>query len=497
MVSKGMITSGVSKQEEREPEETCSIGGACPPRKDTLEFHLRPYRIPMDTLRVKHSAVLDLVTTLLGVTPRCDQYLELWPPGFETYNVMVPNLFDIPFCDFGVGTLTPDLRSIPAYVSSRTYGCAYCASHTAVMGTVWKGSGLTLDKNAMAMDAEPSPDVFSRKELAAINIAKKVGAVPSTVTTADIEMLATTFTPKEQEAVVNACTIMGFLNRFMDASGMTLEMEAIETSLQKLAPSGWAPNVAYDKDADAELMKEDRMEAAKREKRKKGSGFFGFVKMIFGGKMADNRSLKKIPTSDAALFSQCKKDGGFVPYYIRQMQHATAKKALSFGFLLRLCQGSDEVPVQLKQLMAYQCATNAENNVLRAHFAFMAMRSGVTLSRLIQVTDLTSTGGGENAAEDAAMAFAQAASWTPTRMTAALAGLISRLFSPPAVIELLITVSVEFAIHRWTSVYVPRRYEPQIDEFVKEYGPALGIPHSPCTADQQMWEEIAAQKRKQ
>lgn len=47
-------------------------------------------------------------------------------------------------------------------------------------------------------------------------------------------------------------------------------------------------------------------------------------------------------------------------------------------------------------------------------------------------------------------------SWTPTRMSATLAGLISRLFSPPAVIELLITVSVEFAIHRWTSVYIPR-----------------------------------------
>lgn len=54
-----------------------------------------------------------------GVTPRCDQYLELWPEGFETYNVMVPNLFDIPFCDFGMGTLTPHMRSIPAYVASR------------------------------------------------------------------------------------------------------------------------------------------------------------------------------------------------------------------------------------------------------------------------------------------------------------------------------------------------------------------------------------------
>lgn len=59
--------------------------------------------------------------------------------------------------------------------------------------------------------------------------------------------------------------------------------------------------------------------------------------------------------------------------------------------------------------MAYQCASNAENTILRAHFAYMAMRSGVTLERLIQVTDLTSVGGGASAAEDAAIAFAHAA----------------------------------------------------------------------------------------
>lgn len=44
------------------------------------------------------------------------------------------------------------------------------------MGTVWKGSGLSLDKNALAMDASPNTEVFSNKELAAINIAKKVGS---------------------------------------------------------------------------------------------------------------------------------------------------------------------------------------------------------------------------------------------------------------------------------------------------------------------------------
>lgn len=72
--------------------------------------------------------------------------------------------------------------------------------------------------------------------------------------------------------------------------------------------------------------------------------------MVFGGKLADHRSMKKIPASDVTLFKQCQKEGGFVPYYIRKMRHQTAKKALSFGFLLRLCQGSEEVPVQLKQV---------------------------------------------------------------------------------------------------------------------------------------------------
>ena len=39
--------------------------------------------------------------------------------------------------------------------------------------------------------------------------------MPSQVTTADIELMASVYSAKEQESVVNACTVMGFLNRFM------------------------------------------------------------------------------------------------------------------------------------------------------------------------------------------------------------------------------------------------------------------------------------------
>lgn len=32
---------------------------------------------------------------------------------------MVPNMFNIPFCDFGVGSIDGGLRSLVAYVASR------------------------------------------------------------------------------------------------------------------------------------------------------------------------------------------------------------------------------------------------------------------------------------------------------------------------------------------------------------------------------------------
>lgn len=57
--------------------------------------------------------------------------------------------------------------------------------------------------------------VFSDSHYCCVSHCVKVGAVPATVTTADIVELATHFTTKEQEAIINATAVMGFLNRFM------------------------------------------------------------------------------------------------------------------------------------------------------------------------------------------------------------------------------------------------------------------------------------------
>lgn len=55
---------------------------------------------------------------------------------------------------------------------------------------------------------------------------------------------------------------------------MTLEMEPLEMGMEKLAPTGWKAGKAYDPEADAELMREDKEEAVKRAERKAKSGFF-------------------------------------------------------------------------------------------------------------------------------------------------------------------------------------------------------------------------------
>lgn len=76
--------------------------------------------------------------------------------------------------------------------------------------------------------------------------------------------------------------------------------------------------------------------------------------MVFGAKMAETKSMRKIPSSEIGIYERCLKEAGFVPFYIRRMQHAASKKAFAFGFLLRINQGSDEVSVTLKQVCVYQ-----------------------------------------------------------------------------------------------------------------------------------------------
>src|SRR5690349_1265318 len=84
--------------------------------------------VSIETLTARYGALLELVRKLLGVVPNCDPYLEVWPPAFRTYNVMVPNLLNLPFLVWGFGAPRRSV-GLAMYVSSRTAGCMYCSAH--------------------------------------------------------------------------------------------------------------------------------------------------------------------------------------------------------------------------------------------------------------------------------------------------------------------------------------------------------------------------------
>jgi hypothetical protein len=81
----------------------------------------------METLRQRYGGILELPRTMLGVVPNATRYLEIWPIGFHTYNVIVPNLLNLPLSLWGLAA-PRDIVGLAMYVASRAAQCAYCSA---------------------------------------------------------------------------------------------------------------------------------------------------------------------------------------------------------------------------------------------------------------------------------------------------------------------------------------------------------------------------------
>ena len=83
-----------------------------PERTPALVSLLEKDAVPMATLQERYGAILTLVEAMIGVVPNSDAYLEIWPPAFRSYNVMVPNLLNLPPLIWGLGAPRADCGEI-------------------------------------------------------------------------------------------------------------------------------------------------------------------------------------------------------------------------------------------------------------------------------------------------------------------------------------------------------------------------------------------------
>lgn len=190
--------------------------------------------VPFETLHARYGSLLELVRRLIGVVPNCDRYLEIWPAAFRTYNVMVPNLLNLPFLVWGLGAPRSTV-GLAVYVSSRMSGCPYCSAHTCSFAL---RRGATVEQVASALDGEPA---LTEADRAAVRVARALAVVPADVDDEARAGLRRHFSEADVEWVVLSIAMTGWLNKMMDALGVPLEESTAAEVNGVIAPSGWTP----------------------------------------------------------------------------------------------------------------------------------------------------------------------------------------------------------------------------------------------------------------
>jgi alkylhydroperoxidase family enzyme len=410
-------------------------------------------------------------------------YFEIWPPAFTTYSVLVPSLLDIPRCDLGRG-IPPDLRSLVLYVSSRSYGCSYCSAHAAGVGTIFRGPGGSLARNKEALDAEAC-DLFGAADIAAINYATAAAKIPSEVTLEHRLDLARYYSETHEEAIVLATTLMGFLNCAMDTLGMVLEWRVLDLAEQYLTPSDWRPANNYQPSFDREII-----EADKETDDGETLGPLALARTMAGIIAYDRGALEGIAGRPVRIYEQLRSSLGFVPGYIERIQRVSTQRVFTHCLVERLQLDTGAVPVWLKHAVCFVAAKHSKNPLLAAHFAFLAMRAGATAKRLVSALESSN----EEGRDVAAFAFARAGSTSPAAVTQTEIGGLTSYFSPAAIIELVVALSVHGMLNRYTATYPVDSYEPEIASFVAQHGTVLGLASVPSTHGSS-WDAQAAKVR--
>ncbi|MEL6166243.1 MAG: hypothetical protein AAFR37_21690, partial [Cyanobacteria bacterium J06628_3] len=201
----------------------------------TLASQLLPSSVDFSTLQQEYSPLLNLVKLLIGVIPNCDPILEIWPVGFRTYNLLVPNLLNLPISLIDRNS-NKALLGLAMYSASQTAQCAYCTAHSC----------------SFALRRGLSPDVFrgntSPKQKAVIALGQALSVIPANVPNNLISELRTYFNDSELEELALSIGMMGFLNKFMDAVGIELEADSIKDVSHILSSTGWTPGKHRDED---------------------------------------------------------------------------------------------------------------------------------------------------------------------------------------------------------------------------------------------------------
>lgn len=135
------------------------------------------------------------------------------------------------------GRVTSALKRLVGYVSSHAAGCQYCQAHT-ILAADRYGAGQAQLDHIWEYATHPA---FSPAERAALDFAVAASAVPNAVDDHIANALRQHWNEGEIVELLGVISLFGYLNRWNDSMGTTLEAGAVAAGRQHLAGQGWVP----------------------------------------------------------------------------------------------------------------------------------------------------------------------------------------------------------------------------------------------------------------
>jgi alkylhydroperoxidase family enzyme len=415
----------------------------------TLAALLRDDKVPWDTLEARYGSLLELVEILLGVVPNCDPYLEIWPPAFRTYNIMVPNFLNLPAPIFGVGGAPGPVVGLGMYVASRASECPYCSAHSCSFAL---RRGASAEQMARALVADGAS--FSRGELATVAVARSLARIPCELTAEERDELTSAYGPKRAEWIVLGVVMMGFLNKFMSAVGVELEQPVVDEVATTIGP-GWTPGKAgFALDGSAPAKPPPPADGLSTKLR--------VLPLVPSALRLDARWQRGVPKAWPAVGDVLRERTGHDFPLISRLHHGRASRAIASMLRENLDRRTTVVGLDVKVLAGAVFAEVVADAALAGDVRALAPGQGVTAAQLDEVIQFARSGDLADPLQAdpkrrAALLLSRAVSPSPPEIDAdVVAACRDAGLSAPAIVELVCWLSVLQMLHRLSCFYAVR-----------------------------------------
>ncbi len=132
--------------------------------------------------------------------------------------------------------VTSELKRLVGYVSSHAAGCQYCQAHT-IRAAQRSGSS---DERLEAIWEFRSSPLYTDAERAALEFAIAASSIPNAVDDEIASNLHKHWDDGEIVEILGVTALFGYLNRWNDSMGTTLEDPAAADGDRYLATQGWS-----------------------------------------------------------------------------------------------------------------------------------------------------------------------------------------------------------------------------------------------------------------